>query len=104
MLTEAFTFVLVAGDCAVLPWAAGCCAVVPLFPVPLWFCWAWPAFAGAGLADCCVDGVDVEGAVWACPEPVWPEVFCEAVELVLGLVDPADWLEGAELPLAGEFC
>jgi hypothetical protein len=31
-------------------------------------------------------------------------VFCEEVELPLGFVEPADWLEGAELPLAGEFC
>jgi hypothetical protein len=64
--------------------------------------------------------VDVEGAVWACPwfvwlaEPegvvcacpglVWPEVFCEEVELPLGLVEPADWLEGAGVPVAVEFC
>jgi hypothetical protein len=72
------------------------------------------------LADCCVDGevvegavgacpwlvcpVEPEGVVWACPVFLWPELSLEEVEFPLELVEPADWLEGAEVPAAVEFC
>ena len=56
------------------------------------------------MADCCVDGEDVEGAVCACPVFFWPELSCEELEFPLELVEPADWLEGAEEPVAVEFC
>jgi hypothetical protein len=102
ILTEAFTLTLFAGDWAVLPCALGCCAVVPELAAPPWVCWAWPVFAGAGLADCW-DGAVLEGAVWACAGLVEPVGVC-VVEFAPGLVVPADWLAEAGAPVAVEFC